>query len=72
MVALHDLHWNFLCSRQMICKQYIILNHVFLNPLQYQVLKQVDILGSGGGGTKWEIWTYKHDMLGQPYLVISR
>ena len=28
MVALHDLHCNFLFSCQMICKQYIILNHV--------------------------------------------
>ena len=29
MVALHDLCWNFLFSRQMICKQYIVLNHMF-------------------------------------------
>ena len=29
MVALHDLCWNFLFSHQMICKQHIILNHVF-------------------------------------------
>ena len=29
MVALHDLHWNFLFSDQMICKQHIILNHMF-------------------------------------------
>ena len=29
MVALHDLHWNFLFSCQMICKQHIILNHMF-------------------------------------------
>ena len=29
MVALHDLHWNFLFSCQMICNQHIILNHVF-------------------------------------------
>ena len=41
MVALHNLCCNFLFSRQMICKQYIILNHVFfwyksnLEPLHY-------------------------------------
>ena len=29
MVALHNLRWNFLFSCQMICKQYIVLNHVF-------------------------------------------
>ena len=29
MVALHDLCWNLLFSCQMICKQYIILNHMF-------------------------------------------
>ena len=29
MVALHDLCRNFLFFRQMICKQHIILNHVF-------------------------------------------
>ena len=29
MVALHDLCWNFQFSRQMIYKQYIVLNHVF-------------------------------------------
>ena len=29
MVALHDLPWDFLFSHQMICKQYIVLNHVF-------------------------------------------
>ena len=29
MVALHDLHWNFLFSCQMICKQHIVLNHMF-------------------------------------------
>ena len=34
MVALHDLYWNFLFSCQMICKQYIVLNHMFLNLLQ--------------------------------------
>ena len=28
MAALHDLHWDFLFSR-MICKQHIVLNHVF-------------------------------------------
>ena len=33
MVALHNLCWNFLFSCQMICKQYIVLNHVFSNPL---------------------------------------
>ena len=39
MVALHNLHCNFLFSCQRICKQYIILNQVFfwykiiLNPL---------------------------------------
>ena len=39
MAALHDLHWDFLFSHQMICKQHIILNCVFfqyesnLNPL---------------------------------------
>ena len=32
-VALHDLYWNFLFFHQMICKQYIFLNLVFLNPL---------------------------------------
>ena len=37
MVALHDLHWNFLFSHQMICKQYIILNHVFSIYYIYQV-----------------------------------
>ena len=36
MVALHDLHWNFIFSSQMICKQYIVLNHMFSNPLQKQ------------------------------------
>ena len=44
MAALHDLHWDFLFSCQMICKQHIILNHVFFryesnqvisNPLQF-------------------------------------
>ena len=30
MAALHDLHWDFLFSHQMICKQRIVLNHVFL------------------------------------------
>ena len=30
MVAPHDLCLNFLFSCQMICKQHIILNHVFL------------------------------------------
>ena len=39
MVALRDLHCNFLFSRQMICKQYIVLTHVLFpevisNPLQ--------------------------------------
>ena len=29
MAALHDLCWDFLFSRQMICKQHIILNHMF-------------------------------------------
>ena len=29
MAVLYDLHWNPLFSRQMICKQYIVLNHVF-------------------------------------------
>ena len=29
MAALHDLRWNILFSRQMICKQHIVLNHVF-------------------------------------------
>ena len=29
MVALHDLHWNYFISRQMICKQHIVLNYVF-------------------------------------------
>ena len=29
MVALHDLRWNLLFSCQMICKQNIVLNHVF-------------------------------------------
>ena len=29
MVTLHDLCWNFLFSRQMICKQHIALNHMF-------------------------------------------
>ena len=29
MAAPHNLHWNPLFSHQMICKQYIILNHVF-------------------------------------------
>ena len=29
MIALHDLCWNFLFSHQMICKQHIVLNHVF-------------------------------------------
>ena len=29
MVALHDLCWNFIFSHQMICKQHIVLNHVF-------------------------------------------
>ena len=29
IVALHDLHWNFLFSHQMISKQDIVLNHVF-------------------------------------------
>ena len=28
MVALPNLHLNFLFSHQMICKQYIVLNHV--------------------------------------------
>ena len=27
--ALHDFCWDFLFSRQMICKQHIVLNHVF-------------------------------------------
>ena len=41
MVALHDLYWNFLFSHQMICKQDIILNHMFfqyesnLKPITY-------------------------------------
>ena len=29
MVALHDPCWNFVFSHQMICKQYIVLNHMF-------------------------------------------
>ena len=29
MAALHNLCWDFLFSRQMICKQHIVLNHVF-------------------------------------------
>ena len=29
MAALHDLCWDFLFSHQMICKQHIVLNHVF-------------------------------------------
>ena len=29
IVALNDLCWNFLFSCQMICKQYIVLNHMF-------------------------------------------
>ena len=29
MAAPHDLHWNPLLCCQMICKQYIVLNHVF-------------------------------------------
>ena len=33
MAALHDLRWDFLFSHQMICKQHIILNHVFLGGL---------------------------------------
>ena len=36
MVALHDLNWNFLFSHQMIGQQYIILNHMFSNLLQYE------------------------------------
>ena len=41
MAALHDLCWDFLFSYQMICKQHIILNHVFfryksnLKPVTY-------------------------------------
>ena len=41
MAALHNLHWDFLFSRQMIFKQHIILNHVFfryesnLKPIAY-------------------------------------
>ena len=30
MVVLHNLHQNFLFSHQIICKQHIILNHMFL------------------------------------------
>ena len=29
MAALHDLRWDFLFSHQMICKQHIVLNHMF-------------------------------------------
>ena len=29
MAALQDLCWDFLFSHQMICKQHIILNHMF-------------------------------------------
>ena len=29
MAALHDLHWDFLFSHQMVCKQHIVLNHMF-------------------------------------------
>ena len=29
MAALHDLPWDFLFFHQMICKQHIVLNHVF-------------------------------------------
>ena len=41
MAALHDLHWDFLFFCQMICKQHIVLNHVFfryksnLEPVTY-------------------------------------
>ena len=42
MVALHDFCWNFPLSHQMICKQHIVLNHVFfryksnLKPIEKQ------------------------------------
>ena len=29
MAALHDLHWDVPFSCQMICKQHIVLNHMF-------------------------------------------
>ena len=38
MAALHDLHWDFLFSCQMICKQHIILNHVFFRYESNQVI----------------------------------
>ena len=42
MVVLHNLHWNFLFSHQMICKQYIVLNHVFF--LYESNLKPITVL----------------------------
>ena len=44
MAALHDLCWDFLFSCQMICKQHIIINHMFfwyksnLEPVTYSPL----------------------------------
>ena len=44
MVALHNLCWDFLFSHQIICKQHIILNHMFfryesnLEPVTYSPL----------------------------------
>ena len=41
MIALHGLCWNFLFSHQMICKQCIILNHVFL---RYEGIESVTLM----------------------------
>ena len=42
MAVLHNLYWDFLFSCQMICKQHIVLNHMFfqyesnLKPITYK------------------------------------
>ena len=57
MVALHDLCWNPLFSCQMICKQYIVLNHVFFqyeSNLEIQTCYSIPACLAGlKGGKGW-------------------
>ena len=68
MAALHDLCWDFLFSCQMICKQHIILNHVFF---QYESNLKIrthyinmrvyeNVLKCARKSESWEIFNYFH------------
>ena len=66
MVACHDLHWNPLFSRQMICKQYIILNHVFFRYESNLETVTFNIPYYKPGGNPWAApdgWNVQHPPL---------